>query len=312
MDDEAQGGSGGGETVDDPAAPAPAAAVPAVEGSEAGGEATADTDSTSPFWGGQDAGNASAAGTAPASEEAASEDPPSARSRTAPAPRQRSPLQPGSTSAEEAVEGRCAGEASSPAASQQHVYIQQPPTPPPSRDIPPPSALGSSVGSASGLTDELARLTPPSGAPSDAEPGLMLASALPCPVHGFSAELCVLHFCCVRHSRWPGGPRQQAELVSKWRQKDRLKTSSVALVLCLNIGVDPPDVIKITPCARLECWVDPLVMQSQKALETIGKNLQVLEQPVSCHLSLSPLSLHLCFKVTMQWKQCTAYRNCMT
>jgi len=78
----------------------------------------------------------------------------------------------------------------------------------------------------------------------------------------------------VRHSRWPGGPRQQAELVSKWRQKDRLKTSSVALVLCLNIGVDPPDVIKITPCARLECWVDPLVMQSQKALETIGKNLQ--------------------------------------
>lgn len=26
-------------------------------------------------------------------------------------------------------------------------------------------------------------------------------------------------------------------------------------------GVDPPDVIKISPCARLECWVDPLSMQ---------------------------------------------------
>ena len=59
-------------------------------------------------------------------------------------------------------------------------------------------------------------------------------------------------------------------LVSKWRQKERLKTTAVALVLCLNIGVDPPDVIKISPCARLECWVDPLSMQPPKALETIG------------------------------------------
>jgi regulator-associated protein of mTOR len=62
-------------------------------------------------------------------------------------------------------------------------------------------------------------------------------------------------------------------LVSKWRQKDKLKTTAVALVLCLNIGVDPPDVIKISPCARLECWVDPLSMQPAKALETIGKHM---------------------------------------
>ena len=34
-----------------------------------------------------------------------------------------------------------------------------------------------------------------------------------------------------------------------------MKTGYVALVLCLNIGVDPPDVIKITPCARMECWI---------------------------------------------------------
>jgi regulator-associated protein of mTOR len=58
--------------------------------------------------------------------------------------------------------------------------------------------------------------------------------------------------------------------VSKWRQKEKLKTTAVALVMCLNIGVDPPDVIKISPCARLECWVDPLSMQPAKALETIG------------------------------------------
>ena len=65
-------------------------------------------------------------------------------------------------------------------------------------------------------------------------------------------------------------PAQAQGLVSKWRQKERLKTTAVALVLCLNIGVDPPDVLKISPCARLECWVDPLSMQPPKALETIG------------------------------------------
>ncbi|CAL9769463.1 unnamed protein product [Musa acuminata subsp. burmannicoides] len=62
-------------------------------------------------------------------------------------------------------------------------------------------------------------------------------------------------------------------LVSKWRPKDRLKTGCVALVLCLNIGVDPPDVIKISPCARMECWIDPHSMAAPKALETIGKAL---------------------------------------
>ena len=66
----------------------------------------------------------------------------------------------------------------------------------------------------------------------------------------------------------------ESGLVSKWRQKDRLKTTAVALVVCLNIGVDPPDVIKISPCARMECWMDPLSVQAPKALETIGKNLQ--------------------------------------
>ncbi|CAH1990620.1 unnamed protein product [Acanthoscelides obtectus] len=59
-----------------------------------------------------------------------------------------------------------------------------------------------------------------------------------------------------------------------WRMKDRMKTVSVALVLCLNVGVDPPDVVKTQPCARLECWIDPTTMSSPKALEKIGQNLQ--------------------------------------
>eukprot|EP00884_Botryococcus_braunii_P022981 jgi/Botrbrau1/9367/Bobra.354_2s0022.1 len=86
-----------------------------------------------------------------------------------------------------------------------------------------------------------------------------------------------VYFCEFRHnfrqSEEQEGARE-GELVARWRTKERLKTVAVALVLCLNIGVDPPDVIKISPCARLECWVDPLSMQPGKALETIGKNLQ--------------------------------------
>lgn len=56
----------------------------------------------------------------------------------------------------------------------------------------------------------------------------------------------------------------------------QMKTVSVALVLCLNVGVDPPDVVKTTPCARLECWIGecpepqaPLVSQTQNPSQTM-------------------------------------------
>lgn len=59
-----------------------------------------------------------------------------------------------------------------------------------------------------------------------------------------------------------------------WRLRSRLKTFAAALVLCLNLGVDPPDIVKTTPCAKLECWVDPQPLPPNKALEGIGRNLQ--------------------------------------
>lgn len=59
-----------------------------------------------------------------------------------------------------------------------------------------------------------------------------------------------------------------------WRVKERMKTVSVALVLCLNVGVDPPDVVKIQPCSRLECWIDSSSVSPQKAMELIGNSLQ--------------------------------------
>ncbi|XP_017009163.2 regulatory-associated protein of mTOR [Drosophila takahashii] len=71
--------------------------------------------------------------------------------------------------------------------------------------------------------------------------------------------------------------RIQAMLYERqpWRIRERMKTASVALVLCLNIGVDPPDVVKIQPCSRLECWIDPSSVSPPKAMELIGSNLQM-------------------------------------
>ncbi|OUM63449.1 hypothetical protein PIROE2DRAFT_43380 [Piromyces sp. E2] len=80
--------------------------------------------------------------------------------------------------------------------------------------------------------------------------------------------------------------------VEDWRMRERLKTVSVALVLCLNIGIDPPDIVKTSPCAKLECWIDPFAYPQQKALETIGKLLQqqyeVWQPRARYKLSLDP------------------------
>ncbi|VDO26483.1 unnamed protein product [Haemonchus placei] len=57
--------------------------------------------------------------------------------------------------------------------------------------------------------------------------------------------------------------------------KERMKTVSVALVLCLHIGVDPPDSVpKASARARLEAWVDPYSCNPQKAAYKIATSLQ--------------------------------------
>eukprot|EP01036_Dinobryon_divergens_P047626 gene47626-63858_t len=66
---------------------------------------------------------------------------------------------------------------------------------------------------------------------------------------------------------------EHEEFRATWRLVDRMKVSGVALVLCLNVGIDPPDVFRPSPCARRECWFDPLSVQKQKALDTIGNAL---------------------------------------
>ncbi|KAG6028895.1 hypothetical protein E4U41_000542 [Claviceps citrina] len=62
--------------------------------------------------------------------------------------------------------------------------------------------------------------------------------------------------------------------IQDWRQRDRLKTVSAALAMCLNISVEPPDQLRTVPGARLEAWTDPTVPPIPKALENIGKALQ--------------------------------------
>jgi regulator-associated protein of mTOR len=34
-----------------------------------------------------------------------------------------------------------------------------------------------------------------------------------------------------------------------------MRTVSAALVVCLNIGVDPPDIVRSNNCSKLECWI---------------------------------------------------------
>lgn len=71
--------------------------------------------------------------------------------------------------------------------------------------------------------------------------------------------------------------------ITDWKvMKERQKTISAILVLCLNLGVDPPDIMKTYPCAKYESWCDPSAYpDTKKAIELIGKNLQLQYETLS-------------------------------
>ncbi|KAJ3570758.1 hypothetical protein NP233_g4189 [Leucocoprinus birnbaumii] len=52
----------------------------------------------------------------------------------------------------------------------------------------------------------------------------------------------------------PGPPWSQQFVPWRGSAPGKLKTANAALVLCLNIDVDPPDIVKTNPCAALESW----------------------------------------------------------
>ncbi|KAI9182929.1 Target of rapamycin complex 1 subunit kog1 [Blastocladiella emersonii ATCC 22665] len=80
--------------------------------------------------------------------------------------------------------------------------------------------------------------------------------------------------------------------IGEWRSRDRIKTVSVALVLCMNIGVGPPDAPKPANAAKLHAWTDPFKDTPPKALEAIAKALQaqyeVLQVRARYRLALDP------------------------
>ncbi|KAI2466775.1 raptor N-terminal caspase like domain-containing protein [Annulohypoxylon bovei var. microspora] len=78
-----------------------------------------------------------------------------------------------------------------------------------------------------------------------------------------------------------GQPESPNYAIEDWRMRDRLKTVSAALAVCLNIGVEPPDQLKTNPGAKLEAWQDPFVPPAAKALEQIGKSLQAQYENIS-------------------------------
>jgi regulator-associated protein of mTOR len=78
---------------------------------------------------------------------------------------------------------------------------------------------------------------------------------------------------CNRFEKVPRPSEPLSPLLPEWRHRERLRTTIGALVICLRIGYDPPDVVKTEPCARTEAWIDPMLLVREKALEQIGKNL---------------------------------------
>ncbi|KAI1424549.1 raptor N-terminal caspase like domain-containing protein [Xylaria sp. FL1777] len=89
-----------------------------------------------------------------------------------------------------------------------------------------------------------------------------------------------MYFTDKRHET-TGQPKAPNYEIEDWRMRDRLKTVSAAIAVCLNIGVEPPDQLKTNPGAKLEAWQDPFVPPATKALESIGKSLQTQYENIS-------------------------------
>jgi len=70
-------------------------------------------------------------------------------------------------------------------------------------------------------------------------------------------------------------PPETTVIKPSWRLRDRMKTVGVGLIMALNVGTDPPDIVKPHPSATLQCWMDPhKVSPKSKAKDQIGDKLQ--------------------------------------
>lgn len=79
------------------------------------------------------------------------------------------------------------------------------------------------------------------------------------------------------------GPEDFTHKIADWKlSPNKKKTTHAALVMCLNLGIPPPDIQRPQKCPSLEAFVDPNAYPDFKvALQTIGKNLQAQYETIS-------------------------------
>ncbi|KAJ3439707.1 regulatory-associated protein of mtor [Anaeramoeba flamelloides] len=73
--------------------------------------------------------------------------------------------------------------------------------------------------------------------------------------------------------KWLTSPHSKDEKLIK-KPKSKTQTELGILCTCLNLGINPPDVVKPNPCSTLECWVDPKQYSKKTALLHILTNLE--------------------------------------
>ncbi|ORX66719.1 hypothetical protein DL89DRAFT_211223, partial [Linderina pennispora] len=69
--------------------------------------------------------------------------------------------------------------------------------------------------------------------------------------------------------------------LGNWRPQERLRTVSALLVTCLNLGTDPPDLVKPAKSSVLEAWVDPNAPRTP--MKQIMENLQRQFETIQRH-----------------------------
>lgn len=68
--------------------------------------------------------------------------------------------------------------------------------------------------------------------------------------------------------------REPSSALHPWRQQNRMRTVTIAMVMCLNVNFHPPDGARPTNCKNMQAWVDIPSAAPGKVLEMIGSNLQ--------------------------------------
>lgn len=78
-------------------------------------------------------------------------------------------------------------------------------------------------------------------------------------------------------------PEDTKHKIPDWKsQGNNKKTTTAALVMCLNLGIPPPDIIRPQECPFLESFVNPNAYSDpKKALQAIGRNLQLNFESIS-------------------------------